>query len=83
MQSLQMGAYLERMGKEDEDAFPLNIVYFYEKYKSPERQSISIGNVLFIKSGEALCHSIDVGKIDGFWKIYYEPFRQQKISTSE
>jgi hypothetical protein len=37
MQSLQMGAYLERMGKEDADAFPLNIVYFYEKYKSPER----------------------------------------------
>lgn len=58
--------------------FPEKIIYFDKEYELSGEKSIPIGNVVFTKSGEALCRSIDVDKIEGFWETYCLPFWEER-----
>lgn len=76
------------------ETFPAKVIYFDRKYELSEGEQICIGNVLFTKVGQALCQSIDVDEIEGFWEAYCLPHfeknkkgngntLQQKISKPE
>lgn len=60
------------------DVLPAKIFYFDEECEHSGVKSISVGNVIFTKSGEALCRSIDVAKIEGFWETYFLPFWEER-----
>ena len=44
--------------------------YFDKEYQLKEDESINIGNVIYTKYGVALCKSIEVEEIEGFWEGY-------------
>lgn len=48
--------------------------YFDKEFEPAEEKGVSVGNVLFTKAGQALCQSIDVDMIEGFWEAYCLPF---------
>ena len=57
------------------DNFSQSVTYFDMEYRLPEEEKqIKVGNVLFTKSGQALCRSISVDKLEGFWEKYCLPF---------
>lgn len=53
------------------------VIYFDKEYELLEKKEISIGNVIYTKSGEALCQSLDVEEIEGFWEKYCLPFWEE------
>lgn len=50
------------------------VICFDREYKFSGKKEIGIGNVIYTKFGEALCQSLDVEEIEGFWEKYYLPF---------
>ena len=56
------------------ETFPVKVVYFDKEYEFSEEQQIDIGNAIFTKVGQALCQSIDIDKIEGFWETYCLPY---------
>lgn len=60
------------------DKIPAKILYHGIEYEHFESKTIRIGNVIFTKPGNALCKSIDVDGIDGFWEAYCLPFFKKK-----
>ncbi|MDE6154970.1 MAG: DUF2806 domain-containing protein [Eubacterium sp.] len=50
------------------------VIYFDKEFELDEENDIAVGNVLFTKAGQALCQSIDVNMIEGFWEAYCLPF---------
>lgn len=57
------------------DMVSAKVIYFDMEYGlSEEEKQIKVGNVLFTKSGQALCQSINVDKVEGFWEEYCLPF---------
>lgn len=56
------------------EKIPAKVIYFDKEYEISKEKDISMGNVVFTKSGQALCQSIDVDKIEGFWETYCLPF---------
>lgn len=54
------------------------VTYFNKKYEFSGKKQISIGNVIYTKSGEALCQSLDVEEIEGFWEEYCLPFWERE-----
>ncbi len=59
------------------ETFPATVQYFEKEYEFFEEQQIPIGNVIFTKVGQALCQSIDVDKIEGFWEAYCLPYFEE------
>lgn len=57
----------------ESETFPTTVHYFDKEYEFFEEQQIPIGNVIFTKVGQALCQSIDVDEIEGFWEAYCLP----------
>lgn len=60
---------------------PEKVIYYNKEYELSEEKNISIGNVIFTKSGQALCQSLDVDKIEGFWETYCLPFWEEESKT--
>ncbi|MCM1026842.1 MAG: DUF2806 domain-containing protein [Clostridium sp.] len=56
------------------EAVSEKIIYFDKEFEIVRQKDISVGNVVFTKSGQALCQSIDVDMIEGFWETYCLPF---------
>lgn len=50
------------------------VIYFEREYEFSGKKEIGIGNVIYTKSGEALCQSLDLEEIEGFWEKYCLPF---------
>lgn len=63
------------------ETVPAKVTYFDKEYELSEEKQINLGNVLFTKSGQALCQSIDVNKIDGFWETYCLPLWKKDEQT--
>ena len=59
------------------ETVPSKIIYFDKEYELSEKKQIGVGNVLYTKSGQALCQSIDAEKIEGFWEKYCLPFWEE------
>lgn len=55
------------------DALPLRVFYFDKEIQFSEKRELKVGDVIFTKSGQALCQSIDVEEIEGFLERYCLP----------
>lgn len=54
---------------------PIKAKYFNHEFECSNRKNeISIGNVMFTKSGQALCKAITVNEAANFWDKYCLPF---------
>ncbi|MCD8188725.1 MAG: DUF2806 domain-containing protein [Clostridiales bacterium] len=53
--------------------FPAKVTYFDLEYQMQYTDTVSVGVVLFTKSGMALRRMIQAKKIDGFWEKYCLP----------
>ncbi len=54
------------------------VKYYDREYTFPAgMKDVSIGNIIYTKPGCALCKSIDVDKIDGFWEAYCLPMWEE------
>ena len=61
---------------------PIKVHYFDLEYEmSDSKESVSVGNVIFTKSGQALCKAISVEKKEGFWEEYCLPFWKENIDS--
>ena len=49
------------------------VVYYDKNYDIGDKNQIDVGNVIFTKSGQALCQAIDTEIVDGFWETYCLP----------
>lgn len=59
----------------------VKIHYYDNEYNVfRDEKKIDIGNVIFTKAGLALCKSIDVEKINGFWEEYCLPFWKEQVN---
>lgn len=65
------------------ETLPTKVIYFDEQYEILEDETTEIGNVIFTKSGQALCQSINVDKVEGFWETYCLPFFKKEESARE
>lgn len=53
---------------------PIKVQYFDLEYKMSDiKESVHVGNVIFTKSGQALCKAISAEKKEGFWEKYCLP----------
>jgi len=59
------------------EEIPAKVIYYDKVYELSEENEISVGNVIFTKSGQALCQSIDVDRIEGYWEAYCLPFWEE------
>lgn len=63
---------------------PVNIHYFDESYQLPDSMDyFSCGNVIYTKAGSALCRSLNVEKIKGFFDKYCVPMLEKQIKDRE
>ena len=60
------------------DEIPAKVIYFDKEYELFDEKQIGVGNVIFAKAGEALCQSIDVDMIEGFWENFCLPFWEER-----
>lgn len=60
------------------ETFPAKVIYFDREYEFSAGEQICTGNVVFTKTGQALCQSIDVNKMEGFWENYCLPFWEER-----
>lgn len=56
---------------------PSKIKYYDKDYDIGEKKQIDVGNVIFTKSGQALCKVIDAEIVNGFWETYCIPFWEE------
>lgn len=56
---------------------PAKVIYYGKEREFSGKKAIRIGNVIYTKSGEALCQSLDVEEIEGFWEKYCLPFWEE------
>ena len=49
-------------------------VFYFDNEYEVHKEEIDIGNVVFTKIGKALCETIEVEKVEGFWEKYCLPF---------
>lgn len=54
------------------------VIYYDKEYELDGQKSVSVGNVVYTKSGEALVQAIEVEEIEGFWEEYCLPFWENK-----
>jgi hypothetical protein len=59
------------------------VTYYDLEHEFLEKKELRVGNVLFTKPGNALCHAIEADKIDGFWENFCLPFWQQDNKESD
>ena len=64
------------------DGIPAKLIYF-DKELQFSQDEIRVGHVIFTKYGQALCQSIDVKKIDGFWEKYCLSFWKELNDKKE
>jgi len=61
---------------------PINIHYFDESYKLPDSMDYFLcGNVIYTKSGSALCRALNVEKRKGFFDKYCVPMFEKQIKN--
>lgn len=53
------------------------VIYHDKEREFSGKKAIRIGNVIYTKSGRALCQSLDVEEIEGFWEKYCLPFWEE------
>lgn len=54
---------------------PIKVHYYNWEYElSKSKEEVNIGNVVFTKSGQALCKAIVTAESEGFWKEYCFPY---------
>lgn len=54
------------------------VIYYDKVYELSEEKQISVGNVIFTKSGQALWQSIVVDEMEGYWEEYCLPFWEER-----
>ncbi len=58
---------------------PTKVIYYGKEHEFSGKKAIYIGNVIYTKSREALCQSLDVEEIEGFWEKYCLPFWEENM----
>ena len=59
---------------------PEKVTYFDKQYELYKEKEIRVGNVLYTKSGQALCQAINVDELDGYWEQYCIPFWEENTN---
>lgn len=54
------------------------VLYHGKEYKPSDENRLKVGVVIFTKTGDALCESINVDEVEGFWETYCLPFWEEK-----
>lgn len=62
---------------------PAKVTYFDKQYELLKEKEIRVGNMLYTKSGQALCESIDVNELEGYWETYCIPFWKENEDNKE
>ena len=58
----------------------MEIQYFDKLYLVPANtKELPVGNVLFTKTGQALCRAINIEEQKGFWDQYCIPFWNERL----
>lgn len=63
---------------------PIHVKYFDKQYQLPNNTfDLPVGNVLFTKAGQALCHAIETEEQTDFFEQYCIPFWRERLKQTK